>query len=57
MPLTFKERLDGCSDLYAKIRHAAMVDGKLHFRAIDDQMKFACSGAANSSIRLRRERE
>jgi hypothetical protein len=44
MPLIFKERLDGCSDLYAKIRHAAMVDGKLHSRAIDDQMKLACFG-------------
>ena len=39
MPLIFKERLDGCSDLYAKIRHVAMAAGKLHSRAIDDQMK------------------
>jgi hypothetical protein len=50
VPLIFKERRDGCSDLYAKIRHAAMVDGKLHSRAIDDQTKLACSAAANSSI-------
>jgi len=49
MPLIFKE-LDGCSDLYAKIRHAAMVDGKLHSRAIDDQMQLACSAAANRSV-------
>jgi len=47
MPLIFKERR---ADLYAKIRHAAMVDGKLQSRAIDDQMQLACSAAANSSI-------
>jgi hypothetical protein len=47
MPLVFKERR---ADLYAKIRHAAMVNRKLHSRAIDDQMKLACSAAANRSI-------
>jgi hypothetical protein len=54
MPLIFKGRR---ADLYAKIRRAATVDGKLESRAIDDQMQLACSAAANRSICLRRERD